>query len=81
MFLSSWSLLIGLIVVVAAAIASWVFSPKGENQTYVLLFSSSFLFCFVFSMCGWVAGWVDRYVISYLSISVWPDGWAEDRWW
>lgn len=29
-----WSLLIGLIVVVGAAVAAWVFSPKGDNQTY-----------------------------------------------
>ncbi|KAL4875305.1 V-type proton ATPase subunit E [Aspergillus karnatakaensis] len=30
---NGWSLLIGLIVVVAAGIAAWVFSPKGDNQT------------------------------------------------
>ncbi|BCS18052.1 H(+)-transporting V0 sector ATPase subunit e [Aspergillus puulaauensis] len=30
---SGWSLLIGLIVVVGAAVAAWVFSPKGDNQT------------------------------------------------
>ncbi|KAL4807044.1 ATPase, V0 complex, subunit E1/e2 [Aspergillus unguis] len=30
---NGWSLIIGLIVVVAAAVAAWVFSPKGDNQT------------------------------------------------
>ncbi|KAL5336192.1 V-type proton ATPase subunit E [Aspergillus crustosus] len=30
---NGWSLLIGLIVVVAAGVAAWVFSPKGDNQT------------------------------------------------
>ncbi|KAL3468958.1 ATPase, V0 complex, subunit E1/e2 [Aspergillus californicus] len=30
---NGWSLLIGLIVVVAAGVAAWVFSPKGQNQT------------------------------------------------
>ncbi|OJJ01075.1 hypothetical protein ASPVEDRAFT_40613 [Aspergillus versicolor CBS 583.65] len=30
---NGWSLLIGLIVVVGAAVAAWVFSPKGDNQT------------------------------------------------
>lgn len=32
----SWSLIIGLIVVVAASLAAWFFSPKGQNLTYVL---------------------------------------------
>ena len=30
-----WSILIGLIIVVALSGAAWVFSPKGETQTYV----------------------------------------------
>ena len=30
---NSWSLLIGLLVVVAFAAGSWWGSPKGENQT------------------------------------------------
>lgn len=29
----SWSLIIGLIVVVAMCLAAWFFSPKGENLT------------------------------------------------
>lgn len=31
----SWSLLIGLLIIVAFSAASWFLSPKGENQTYV----------------------------------------------
>lgn len=31
---SSWSLLVGLIFVVLASLVAWVFSPKGDNQTY-----------------------------------------------
>ncbi|KAL4939511.1 ATPase, V0 complex, subunit E1/e2 [Aspergillus filifer] len=30
---NGWSLILGLIIVVAAAVAAWVFSPKGDNQT------------------------------------------------
>ena len=30
-----WSLIIGLLVVVAMSILAWILSPKGENQTYV----------------------------------------------
>ncbi|KAJ6090546.1 ATPase V0 complex subunit E1/e2 [Penicillium sp. IBT 16267x] len=30
---NGWSLLIGLIVVAAACMAAWFFSPKGDNQT------------------------------------------------
>jgi len=29
----SWSLIIGLLIVVAASLAAWFFSPKGENLT------------------------------------------------
>lgn len=32
-----WSLIIGLIVIAVASVVAWVFSPKGENQTYVFL--------------------------------------------
>lgn len=31
----SWSVLIGLVVVIAMCVAAWFFSPKGENQVYV----------------------------------------------
>ncbi|KAJ5484053.1 V-type proton ATPase subunit e [Penicillium diatomitis] len=30
---NGWSLLVGLIVIVALSLAAWFFSPKGENQT------------------------------------------------
>ncbi|PTU19408.1 hypothetical protein P175DRAFT_0502948 [Aspergillus ochraceoroseus IBT 24754] len=30
---NGWSLIIGLIIVVVAGIAAWIFSPKGDNQT------------------------------------------------
>lgn len=30
---NSWSILIGLLVVVALSVAAWFVSPKGENQT------------------------------------------------
>ena len=37
MFLQlSWSIFIGLVVVVLASLAAWFLSPKGETQTYVL---------------------------------------------
>jgi len=32
---SSWSIFVGLAVVVLASVGAWFFSPKGENQTYV----------------------------------------------
>jgi len=32
----SWSIIIGLVVVVIASIIAWFVSPKGETQTYVM---------------------------------------------
>jgi hypothetical protein len=32
---NSWSIIIGLVCVVALSVLAWFFSPKGENQTYV----------------------------------------------
>lgn len=32
-----WSLIVGLILVVIASVVAWFLSPKGDNQTYVLL--------------------------------------------
>ncbi|EXJ90222.1 hypothetical protein A1O1_03321 [Capronia coronata CBS 617.96] len=29
-----WSLIIGLVVIVALSAGAWFLSPKGENQTY-----------------------------------------------
>jgi hypothetical protein len=34
---SSWSIIIGLIIIVAASVAAWFLSPKGENQAYIIL--------------------------------------------
>jgi hypothetical protein len=34
---NSWSIIIGLVCVVALCVLAWFFSPKGENQTYVRL--------------------------------------------
>lgn len=31
----SWSIIIGLVVVILASVAGWFLSPKGETQTYV----------------------------------------------
>ncbi|KAK9596405.1 H(+)-transporting V0 sector ATPase subunit e [Aspergillus fumigatus] len=30
---NGWSVIVGLVIVVLAALAAWIFSPKGENQT------------------------------------------------
>lgn len=45
-----WSILIGLVVVVAMSGAVWVFSPKGETRTYVWR-------CFLFFL---LVGWPSR---------------------
>lgn len=37
---NSWSIIIGLVCVVALSVAAWFLSPKGENQTYVHLLVS-----------------------------------------
>ena len=48
--LYSWSIIIGLVIVVLASVAAWLFSPKGETQTYdpsplYLLYRLLILFC------------------------------------
>ncbi|KAL3447575.1 hypothetical protein BJX65DRAFT_93004 [Aspergillus insuetus] len=50
----SWSLLIGLIVVVAAGVAAWLFSPKGENQTYVVHIASYFSLSSCIAFCSFI---------------------------
>lgn len=32
---SRWSVIVGLIICVALGVVSYIFAPKGENQTYV----------------------------------------------
>ncbi|KAJ5172796.1 V-type proton ATPase subunit e [Penicillium capsulatum] len=55
---SGWSLIIGLIVVVAASLAAWFFSPKGENltvwrSTLILSFISCFLMWAIVFLAQW----------------------------
>jgi len=33
---NSWSLIIGLVVIIGLSVAAWLLSPKGENQTYAI---------------------------------------------
>ncbi|BDD56150.1 H(+)-transporting V0 sector ATPase subunit e [Monascus purpureus] len=47
---NGWSLLVGLVVVVIASLAAWVFSPKGENQT---LWRSSLILAFAACYLMW----------------------------
>ncbi|RAK99211.1 V-type proton ATPase subunit E [Aspergillus ibericus CBS 121593] len=55
---NGWSLVIGLIFVVVAAVLAWIFSPKGENQT---VFRStlilSFACCYLMWAITFLAQW------------------------
>ena len=56
---NSASLIIGLIIVVLASIVAWVFSPKGDNQTFVFLpLPPAVLWGYmcVLADCDWVLG-------------------------
>lgn len=56
---NSASLIIGLIIVVLASVVAWVFSPKGDNQTFVSLpLPPAILWEYkcVLTDCGWVLG-------------------------
>ncbi|KAJ5175951.1 V-type proton ATPase subunit e [Penicillium canariense] len=47
---SGWSLFVGLIIIVAASLAAWFFSPKGENQT---VWRSTLILSFVSCYLMW----------------------------
>lgn len=49
-----WSLLIGLVVIVALSVGAYFLSPKGENQTYVVHFSSASAIPLPPSLPGWI---------------------------
>ncbi|KAJ5215436.1 uncharacterized protein N7498_001843 [Penicillium cinerascens] len=55
---SGWSLLIGLIIIVAASLAAWFLSPKGENltvwrSTLILSFVSCYLMWAIVFLAQW----------------------------
>ncbi|KAJ5081789.1 hypothetical protein NUU61_010053 [Penicillium alfredii] len=55
---SGWSLIIGLIIVVAASLAAWFLSPKGDNQTLwrntlILSFISCYLMWAIVFLAQW----------------------------
>ncbi|KAJ5259671.1 hypothetical protein N7524_008733 [Penicillium chrysogenum] len=47
---NSWSLVIGLVIIVALSTAAWFLSPKGDNQT---LFRSTLILTFVSCYLMW----------------------------
>ncbi|KAJ9201356.1 hypothetical protein DTO166G4_8759 [Paecilomyces variotii] len=47
---NGWSVIIGLIIVVLASLAAWLFSPKGDNQT---LWRSSLILAFAACYIMW----------------------------
>lgn len=50
---NSSSIIVGLVFVVLASLAAWVFAPKGENQTLVTPYlSESLLCCFGYLFCS-----------------------------
>ncbi|KAJ5666456.1 hypothetical protein N7523_003349 [Penicillium sp. IBT 18751x] len=55
---SGWSLIIGLIIIVAASLCAWFFSPKGENltvwrSTLILSFISCYLMWAIVFLAQW----------------------------
>lgn len=38
---NGYSIFVGLVVIVALSLAAWFFSPKGENQVYVVVHNPS----------------------------------------
>ncbi|KAJ5510066.1 ATPase, V0 complex, subunit E [Penicillium expansum] len=47
---NGWSLVIGLIIIIAFSTAAWFLSPKGDNQT---LFRSTLILTFVSCYLMW----------------------------
>ncbi|CZR62499.1 probable VMA9 Subunit e of the Vo (membrane) sector of the vacuolar H+-ATPase, essential for vacuolar acidification [Phialocephala subalpina] len=55
---NGWSILIGFVVVVAASVAGWFLSPKGETQTIwrsslILSFASCYLMWAITFLAQW----------------------------
>jgi hypothetical protein len=66
----SWSILIGLLVVVLASVAAWVFAPKGENQTYVSLLPRPTSIShegYRFAPTGYILAWNEE-MLTYVTI-------------
>ncbi|KAJ5881619.1 uncharacterized protein N7529_000291 [Penicillium soppii] len=59
---NGWSLIIGLIIIVALSTAAWFLSPKGDNQT---LFRSTLILAFVSCYLMW-----GMYYLSFVHASI-----------
>ncbi|KAE8147455.1 ATPase, V0 complex, subunit E1/e2 [Aspergillus avenaceus] len=55
---TGWGLIIGLVVIVIASVAAWIFSPKGENQTlWRSTLVLSFVSCYLMWAITFLAQW------------------------
>ena len=62
-----WSLIIGLIVIAVASVVAWLFSPKGENQTYVIPLPSPFNVLLGSRSNGCLRLWRSTLILSFVS--------------